>query len=253
MSLPTQLEALAAAFVQGLDGVLGGKLHAVYVLGAIAFPEGDASGDVDFHVMVRERLTPEEKAGLQELHAALARDYPPAGADMDGYYLLLEEARRSAPPEHQFLPGVFDSSWALHCAHVHGGRTIRLRGPDPREIYPMVSWPDVEAALWGEMAFVEKHLSRYPDYAILQLCRLMYSFQTRDVVVSKRFCEGWAADAFPQWASLIRGARASYERGHPDEDQRALAGQVGPFYEFAVARIRAYAGRARPAEGGTPS
>jgi len=38
MPLPAHLEPLCAAFTCGLDAVLGDKLHAVYLYGAIAFP-----------------------------------------------------------------------------------------------------------------------------------------------------------------------------------------------------------------------
>jgi len=250
MPPPTHLEPLCTAFIRGLDAVLGDKLYAVYLYGAIAFPEADAGGDVDLHAIVREPLTDVEKAGLKDLHAALARDYPPSGADMDGYYLLLDDARRTTPPVHQFLPGAIDRSWALHCAHMRAGRCIRLRGPDPTEIYPAVSWPELEVALWQEHNFVAKHLPEYPDYCILNLCRLMYSFQTHVVVVSKRFSEAWAKAAFPQWSPLINGARASYDRGHPDEDQTLLAARIAPFYEFAMEQIHASLGQPQP-EGAT--
>ena len=238
MPLPARLEPLCAVFIRGLDAALGDKLHAVYLYGAIAFPEADASGDVDYHVIIREPLTGAEKTGIEELHAMLARDYAPAGADMDGYYLLLDDARGTTPPAHQLLPGVIDQSWALHCAHIRAGRYIRLHGPDPAEIYPAVSWPELEAALWHEHDFIARHLTEYPDYCILNLCRLIYSFQARDVVVSKRFSAGWARAAFPQWSGLIDGARASYDLGHRAEDQAALAGQVASFYDFAVGQIQ---------------
>jgi len=246
MALPAHLEPLCTAFIHGLDAVLGDKLYAVYLYGAIAFPEADASGDVDFHAIVREPLTSVEMAGLKDLHAALARDYPPAGADMDGYYLLLDDARRTTPPVHQFLPGVIDHSWTLHCAHIRAGRYIRLRGPNPTEIYPAVSWPELEAALWQEHGFIAKHLTEYADYCILNLCRLIYSFQTRDIVVSKRFSAAWARAAFPKWSALIDGARASYDRGHPKEDQTLLAAQIAPFYEFAMEQIRVSLGQPQP-------
>jgi hypothetical protein len=239
MPPPAHLEPLCAAFVHGLDAVLGDKVCAVYLYGAITFPEADASGDVDYHVIVREPLSGAEKAGLKALHAGLARDYPPAGADMDGYYLLLDDARRTTPPVHQFLPGVIDHSWALHCAHIRAGRYIRLCGPDPTEIYPAVTWAELEDALWQEHDFVAKHLTEYPDYCILNLCRLIYSFRTGDVVVSKRFSAGWAKAAFPQWSPLIDGAVASYERGHPKEDQALLAARIAPYYEFAMEQIQA--------------
>ena len=250
MPLPAHVKPLCTAFIRGLDTVLSDKLYAVYLYGALAFPEADATGDVDFHVIVREPLTDVETTGLKDLHAALARDYPPSGADMDGYYLLLDDARQTTPPVHQFLPNAIDHSWALHCAHIRAGRYIRLRGPDPTEIYPAVSWPELEAALWQEHDFVAKHLTEYPDYCILNLCRLIYSFQTRVVVISKHFSATWAKAAFPQWSPLIDGARASYDRGHPDEDQTLLAARIAPFYEFAMEQIHASLGQPQP-EGAT--
>jgi hypothetical protein len=63
MPLPAHLQPLCTAFIRGLDAVLGDKLHAVYLYGAIAFPEADASGDVDFHVIVREPLTDIKREG----------------------------------------------------------------------------------------------------------------------------------------------------------------------------------------------
>ena len=239
MTLPAHLEPCCAAFIQGLDVLLGDKLYAVYLFGALAFPEGGAGGDIDFHVILREMLTDREKAGLKDLHDTLDRDFGGPGWDMDGYYILLADARQTTPPAHQYLPGVVDHSWALHCAHMRAGRCIRLRGPEPTEIYPAVSWPELEAALSSEHTFVVQHLNEYPDYSILQLCRLMYSFQTRDVVISKRFSAAWAKAAFPQWSPLIDGALDSYDGGHPAEDLQALASHIAPFYEFAMERIHA--------------
>lgn len=243
MQLPADLQVLCDAFLHGLEAVLGDKLYGVYLYGALTFPEGGAGGDVDFHVLLRQVLTGEEKTGLQNLHAALARDFPPAGADMDGYYLLLDDARQITPPAHQFLPGVIDNSWALHRAHIRAGRCLVLRGPDPALIYPPASWPELERALWGELEFIERHLTEYPDYCVLNLCRLMYSFQTRDVVVSKRFSAAWAGAAFPEWRPLIDGARGSYDRGHPAEDKALLAPQIQAFYDFSMEHIRASLGR----------
>ncbi|MFC2099382.1 aminoglycoside adenylyltransferase domain-containing protein, partial [Candidatus Bipolaricaulota bacterium] len=58
-------------------------------------------------------------------------------------------------------------------------------------------------ALVGERQYVAKHLSQYPDYCVLNLCRLIYSHRTGDVVVSKFGAAAWAIDAFPEWRGLI--------------------------------------------------
>lgn len=237
MNTPEEIQELCSAFLQGLQAVLGSKQHGVYLYGAVAFREGGTTGDIDFHVILREPLAEDEKAALRSLHERLARDYPPLGAELDGYYILLEDARRTSPPEHQFLPGVFDVSWALHRAHIRAGRCIVLYGPDPDEIYAPASWGELEHALQGEMEYVERHLAEYPAYCVLNLCRLMYSYRTRDVVVSKRASAAWAVKAFPQWRPLIEAAVKTYDQHATAADRALLESQVEPFFDFARARI----------------
>jgi hypothetical protein len=127
----------------------------------------------------------------------------------------------------------------LHRAHIRAGRCIVLHGPDPVQVFPPVSWPELEEALQGELDYVEKHLADYPAYCVLNLCRLIYSFETRDVVVSKYGSARWADDALPAWRPHVAAAKRSYERQATAEDEAFLAVEVGRFFDFAVERIRA--------------
>ena len=238
MKIPNEIQDLCQALLRGLNAALGEKLFGVYLYGALAFPEGGATGDIDFHVILKGTLSDREKTELKDLHATLARDFPPLGVGLDGYYILLEEARQTSPPRHQLVAGVTDDSWALHREHIRAGRCIVLQGPDPRQVYPAASWPELESALWGELDYVERHLADYPDYCVLNLCRLMYSFDTRDVVVSKRASAGWAYDAFPEWRPLIEAAGKSYERRAATQDKQLLKSEVQRFFDFACERIR---------------
>jgi len=239
MKIPNEIQDLCQALLRGLNAALGEKLFGVYLYGALAFPEGGATGDIDFHVILKETLNEGEKSELKDLHATLAQDFPPLGVGLDGYYILLEEARQTSPPRHQLVAGVTDDSWALHREHIRAGRCIVLQGPDPRLVYPAASWPELESALWGELDYVERHLVDYPDYCVLNLCRLMYSFDTRDVVVSKRASAGWAYDAFPEWRPLIEAARKSYDRRATTRDKELLKSEVQSFFDFACEHIRA--------------
>jgi hypothetical protein len=238
MQVPDEIQDLCQAFLHGLKAALGEKLYGVYIYGALAFPEGGATGDVDFHVVLSEPLSDVEKAAVEDLHAALGLDFPPLGAELDGYYLLLEDARQTAPPRHQLLAGVTDDSWALHRAHIRAGRCIVLHGPDPRRIYPPASWPELVRALHGELDYVEKHLTGHPAFCALNLCRLIYSFTTQDVVVSKWASAHWAEETFPEWCPLIEAARRSYERRATKRDEERLQSQVSSFFRFACERIR---------------
>ena len=86
--------------------------------------------------------------------------------------------------------------------------------------------------------FVIEGNLKYPAYCILNLCRIVYSFQERDVVVSKRFSGNWACGRFPHWDPVIKAAMRSYEGTATPEDVRLLDAEVGRFLEFASGRIR---------------
>ncbi len=237
MRLPEDLQDLYQALLTGLNAALGRKLYGLYVYGAAAFPESDSIGDIDFHVILTERLTQAERSAIAALHSDLERDFSPSGVDLDGYYLLLEEAQGTAPPVHQLGTDIHDDSWALHREHIRAGRCIVLHGPDPREIYPPATWRELESALRGELKFVEARLDDHPDYCILNLCRLMYSFQTRDVVLSKAAAAEWAYHAFPQWRPHVEAAKRSYARQATPEDRQLMSAEVRSFFGFACERM----------------
>jgi hypothetical protein len=231
---PKQLEQV---FAKGLKRILGRNLYGAYIYGAAAFPDAFPTGDIDYHVILKSGLTDSERSELEMFHESLAEQYPPLGGEMDGYYILLADARREAPPRSQMWRRATDDSWALHREHIRAGRHIILHGPEPTEIYPPASWPEIESALYGELNFVEKHLHEHPDYCILNLCRLMYSFETKDVVVSKAQASDWACDALPEWKHLIELAGKSYASQATAEDRQCMLAEVGALLEFAHTRI----------------
>jgi hypothetical protein len=223
--------------LSGLSQELGKKLFGIYLYGALAFPETGPISDIDFHVILNAPLDSQERLQIQLLHASLARDFPPLGAELDGYYILLGDTRKTIPPGDQLRDDLYDNSWALHCAHIRCGRFIVLHGPDPLLVYPEVTWSELERALDGELEFVVKNLHRSPAYCVLNLCRLMYSYKTREVVISKRFSARWASVEFPKWSALIEAAKAFYDHRATREDDDMLNSRVGFFLTFACGRI----------------
>ena len=233
---PAGLEPLCQALLDGQRRILVDKLFGVYVYGAIAFPEGGATGDIDFHAILASPPDASEREALATLHAGLARDYPPMGAELDGWYILLDDALHSARPQHQFWPDMYDNSWALHRAHLRAGRCFVLLGPAPERFLVAPAWREIQDALEWELDYVTAHLADAPAYSVLNLCRLVYSYQTHDVVVSKRACAAWAMTRFPDWCPLIEAALRSYDRRAEDEGLRPS--RVAAFYGFACEEIR---------------
>lgn len=237
MTISQQIKTISQAFVDGLKAILGEKLYGAYIYGAVVFPDAVPTKDIDFHVILKSSLTLDEKSQIEEFHESLAQKFPPLGGAFDGYYILLEDALRKTPPRSQLWNRATDTSWALHREHILAGRHIILYGPEPKEIYLPTAWPELETALYSELDYIENHLQDYPDYCILNLCRLIYSFETRDVVISKAHASEWASNALPQWRRHIELARKSYACKAAPEDRQFLLAEVGKFYVFAKGRI----------------
>jgi hypothetical protein len=149
----------------------------------------------------------------------------------------MEEAKKKTPPQSEMWQRATDQAWALHRAHIRAGRYIHLHGGDPREIYLPSAWPEIEAALLEEIHFIEKNLDIYPDYCILNLCRLLYSFQTRNVVISKAKASEWSFEAIPEWKGLVELARKSYEGKATPQDRETMLREVKNFYRYATSQI----------------
>jgi hypothetical protein len=157
---------------------------------------------------------------------------------MDGYYIPLVDAKKKSPPASQMWARATDNSWALHREHIRAGRCIVLFGPDPAGVYPPAKWDELEVALDGELEYVRKNLARYPAYCVLNLCRLVYSYQTKDVVVSKTAAGHWAEKVYPSWQEIIVSARKSYAGKATQSDEQFMANQVKELYEFATELIQ---------------
>ena len=237
MDTRKQIEIINQEFAGGLLAVLGDKLHAVYVYGAAAFDDSLPTGDIDFHVLLKDHLTEKEKQALENIHKEVAKKYPPLGEELDGYYILLEDAKKSTPPKSEMWQCATDYAWALHREHIRAGRYITLYGGDPKEIYLPSTWKEIEKALFDEILYIKKHLNKYPDYCILNLCRLIYSFKTRNVVISKAKASEWAYEAIPEWKWLVQLARKSYERKATEEDRKVMLKGIDKFFKYATFQI----------------
>jgi len=218
---------------------LADKLYGIYLYGATVFPETRYLQDIDLHVIVKRLLTVYESTKIRHLHEALAGEFPQVVGDgLDAWYILLDDAQKALPPRHQVYRDKSDRSWALHRAHMMAGYCIILYGPDPVQIFPVPTWFELVQGLEVEREYIERHLHQYPDYCVLNLCRLLYSYRNKNVVVSKQASAEWALKQLDNWSSLIEAALRVYEREASEGDKQLLASEIGQFYEFACDRIQ---------------
>jgi len=231
-----EIERVGQDLVVGLQKILSHSLHAAYLYGAAVFPDTGPLGDIDFHVLLTETPDLTQVQAVRELHADLARSLDP-GTELDGWYILLQDALRPAPPPHLLVPGLCDQAWALHRAHWIARRCVVLYGPEAASYLPRPTWPELEWALESEMSYVKAHLLDAPAYGVLNLCRLVYSFSTHEVAVSKRGCAAWALERFPEWRPLMIAAVRAYDRRASESDRDRLSSQTPDFWAYASGLI----------------
>ncbi len=235
-------------FRDELFTVLGKNLVGAYLHGSIAFPEYEPrAGDIDFHVVVRKSLTGEDVKGLDHLHRTLAAKFE-FGKRLDGFYIPLAKARRSRIPRGliygahgRIHHGASDDAWALHCEHLQASAYIRLQGPRANRIFPTADWNSIRSALYRQLVYARKIIESDSWWSVLNLCRLVYSFENGKIVVSKLGAARWALKGLPsKWRPVIRSAIKTYRGAETSDDRAILRRDARKFLGFASIRIIAF-------------
>jgi hypothetical protein len=228
--LPPNVRALSDEFVAELDATLGPRFVGMFQYGAVCFPPSPIS-DFDAHVIVDGPFDDADRAAVTAMIERVRGHWP--REDIDVWYVTLDAMRSRGLPQTELRPGFRDDNWALHRAHIHAGRFVGVRGPDPRGLVPEPVWEEIDEALQDELESIGEHLDDAPAYAVLNLCRLLYSYEMRDPVTGKAQAAIWAHAVLPvEHHALIRSALASYA----DRSYRT-DGDVGAFFQDMERRI----------------
>ena len=230
--------AFCSRFLEGVQQALGDNLYSFYLYGAMLFPRPAAwRVDVDFHIIVASPLDESAATRVKELHVQLGSENP-LGKELDGYYLLLNDARQTENPRHLVWTDAVDFAWALHRAHIHAGKFKLLHGHSPQGFLPIPNWLECVRGLDSELQFVKDH-PQYPQFGVLNLSRLLLSWIRRDVVISKWQAGLWAMTTLDQrWRPAVEAAMRDYEeRPHPGDKE--LLDQTYPeFQTYCEGRIQ---------------
>jgi hypothetical protein len=160
------------------------------------------------------------------------------GIDLDVWYITLDDARKRKQPATvgPWGAGFRDAHWALHRAHWLAGACVVVHGLSPADVVPEPDWGELEAVLRREAEEADASREAGSAYWTLQLCRVLASLETRDVVRSKLDSGEWALERLPPGcASIIHAARRYYSGV-------AMAGDV----DLIKAEFPAFHGVIRP-------
>lgn len=241
-ALPSSARDACIELREGLESLLGEDLVALWAYGAATFADRpNRLGDVDTYGILASRPTQETAVAIDRLHAVSAEA---ARIEWDSWYVLEANARFSQPPTHAFRSDLVDQSWALHRAHWLAGQYVGLSGRSPRRIVQSPTWPELREGLDGEFLFMERLLAEDRDEAgesaflTWNACRIIYSLETRNVVVSKKAAAGWALEHLPgKWHKAIRAAGRVYDGVADGEDEAVLRAQRSEIVDAARERL----------------
>jgi predicted nucleotidyltransferase len=123
---------------------------------------------------------------------------------------------------------------------------VTLYGPRPEAFVPEITQEILFQALEREVGYLREEISEKPEsewrdvpmyrtYAVLTLCRILYSFK-KDTIVSKPRAARWAVKHLPEeWHGVIQQALEANEAGET-ADIPLL--QIERFINFADAQLR---------------
>jgi hypothetical protein len=251
------LDALALALAR----TLGSRLLGVFLHGSLTQRAFDpARSDLDCMVVVRRELTSSQVARMRKWLARAART-DPWMTRIHMQVLLQGRLLRSDSRGHLYQFGVWrrsgsDGNPIVWLNILASG--IALTGAQPGSFLPPITAEMLFDALVREVGYLRAEImdpaSRwrrrrfYRAYAVLTLCRILYT-HAKGRVVSKPEAARWALRMLPtRWHALVRAAAAA-DRARP----RPLPlSRIARFIQFAEAQLRSPAGRARGTSAGSP-
>jgi hypothetical protein len=220
------VNAVLQELLSGVQAILGERLVGLYLYGSLAGGDFDPrTSDIDFVAVTSRELPEDVFLALKALHERLAAGPSKWGAELEGCYIP-QDALRRYDPAHARYPHIErgeklvveqqDCDGVIQ-RHILREQGIVLVGPAPATLVDPISPADLRQAVrtlflwwWAPMVHdpARLHHVGYHTYAILTMCRILYTLQYGSIV-SKPVAARWALAALDgRWAPLIERALA---------------------------------------------
>lgn len=234
--LPAYVDTLMNSLAAGLSRILGQRLVGVYLGGSLSLGDYcEAASDLDFLVVTRGPLSPEDLLALETLHRELLATQP-AARRLEGDYAPQE----CIVPEGTTIPvpgcrrGVFlpdEDEIMLSADNVYNLREngITFAGPPPTQVLPPVSPDQVRAAVREMLAGGSECPDRPEEQAddLLGLFRSLCALETGRPTTKSQGAEWVRSRVDPQWLPVIDAAlevrRTGSAAGWTEDIRRSAA------------------------------
>lgn len=231
-----EVNVVVEELIAAVQSLLDEQLVGIYLHGSLALGDFDpAQSDIDFVVVTADEIASDSIAALMAVHQKLAAEYPRWGSELEGTYVWQNAIRRYEPDKAifphierggtlQVEPHLTD--WIIQC-HVLREQGVTLVGPPPQSLIDPISPEELQQAVasllgdWWAAQLEDTHRleqSGYQVYAILTMCRILYTL-AHGTVVSKTVAAHWAQVTLDKrWGALVNHAqRRHIDRSTLDE------------------------------------
>jgi len=245
----------AERFCELLVPVLGDDLVSVFLDGGTTFPDRPlVPGDLDVGVVIAHVSEDERDPGrwhdapssrparVAAAQQAVAKEYD---RSIDATYLLLEEMAGHDRPGEAFFGALRHNRWPVVRAHWLAGQYVLIHGRSPAELVVAPKPEDLRRALSRGVEHLERHVYEgdasdpyEATFAIWNGCRVLYTLETANPVISKRSAGDWGLAHLPErWHPAIRAAGRSYDGIATAEDNELLRVEMPSFVEMLRERL----------------
>lgn len=219
------VNAVLRYFLENAQAILGKRFRGMYLDGSLVLGDFDPQrSDVDFVVVTDADLPDDVFSALQGMHDRFSAGDSPWATEIEASYIP-QDALRRHDPTHARHPRIergsgrlaqerHDVDWVVH-RYVLREHGVALAGPDPRTLIDPVRPQDLRRAVvnlmrvwWAPMCRDPVHLRHrgYQTYAVLTMCRVLYTLETGSVV-SKPAAARWTRETMGvPWTRLIAAA-----------------------------------------------
>jgi hypothetical protein len=214
-----EINRLLDVLLAELQRILRNKLVGFYLYGSLVWGDFDIDiSDVDLLAALTSDLTPDESNALKRMHDDIAARFPAWQNRIEVQYFSthgLKTFKTQVSPMGNISPGEpfhiikAGRDWLMNWYFVqdHG---VTLYGPPPSTLIDSISVVEFvqrardDAKEWRDrIKKIENATGQ--SYAILTLCRALYTIRHRRHVSKSRAIE-WAKKQYPEWATLLQNA-----------------------------------------------
>ena len=245
------INQLLELLLSGMQKILGAKLIGLYLYGSLVIGDFDPNiSDIDLVAALSSDIDDKEFGALQKMHDDFAKKFMEWDGRIEVCYIsvaALHAVRSSTSQIANISPGEpfhrreSSREW-LTDWYVVREKGIPFFGPSPKSIIEPISKDEfiqsvkANAKAWREWIH-DMHNRKSQAYAILTLCRALYTFKHGEQV-SKKQAAIWTEQEFPEWSSLIQNALLWREDWRNEQvDHAETFPETLRFIHFAISQI----------------